>query len=209
MRVHTRYLVEVVEAFNFCPFAEGARKTAALERRVILDEDPLAAALAAVDEFEPLARVAVAILIFPRHTAGADDFERFVGELRDADGKRRARKHGPFAFAPFHPDAPWGSESPERLVMFLRRSPDPSVQLVRFSALDAVRSPAPGGKFLFDGSAAGMAELERRAQAVPISEKIARDNFATVEKNGIEKIQAVLRDIKEDRARTYARFGLK
>jgi hypothetical protein len=174
---------------------------------VILDEDPLAAALAAVDEFEPLARVAVAILIFPRHTAGAEDFERFVAELRDADGKRRPRKHGPFAFALFHPDAQWGSDTPERLVMFLRRSPDPSVQLVRFSALDAVRSPAPGGKFLFDWSAAGLAELERRAQAVPISEKIARDNFATVESVGMERVQAVLRDISDDRARAYARFS--
>ncbi len=193
-----------------CPFAEGARKTAALERRVILDEDPLAASLRAADELAAIDRVAVAILIFPRHDAGVEAFDRFVAERRAADAARRPRGHAaPFAFAMFHPDAPYGLDTPDRLVMFLRRSPDPSVQLVRFSALDAVRSSAPSGKFLFDVTPRGYAELERRAQALPVSERIARDNFATVAAHGIARFLAILDDIRADRARAYARFGLK
>ncbi len=210
LRLHTRYLTEFVEAFNVCPFAEGARKTRALERRVILDEDPLAAALAATEELAAIDRVAVAILIFPRHTAGADAFDGFVAELRAAEAERRPRvRAAPFAFAPFHPDAPYGADTPDRLVMFLRRSPDPSVQLVRFTALDAVRSSAPGGKFLFDFSPAGYEELERRASALPVSDRIARDNFETVAKHGLARFERILDDIRHDRARAYARFGLK
>jgi hypothetical protein len=192
-----------------CPFAEGARKTRALERRVILDEEPLAAALAATSELAALERVAVAILIFPRHDAGSEAFDGFVAELRAAEAECRPRgRAAPFAFAPFHPDAPYGVDTPDRLVMFLRRSPDPSVQLVRFTALDAVRSSAPGGKFLFDFTPGGYAELERRSSELPVSDRIARDNFATVGKLGIARFETILDDIRADRARSYARFGI-
>jgi hypothetical protein len=80
------------------------------------------------------------------------------------------------------------------------------VQLVRFSALDAVRSPAPTGKFLFDGSSTAWLELERRSQAVPVSERIARDNFETAARVGRERMQAILDDIRADRARSYERI---
>jgi hypothetical protein len=206
--VNARYLTEVVEHYNICPFAEGARSTGALERRVILG-DPLTESLRAVEELGAREKIVVGILIYPRHTEGAEKFEQFVAELRAADGARRAGKHGPFAFATFHPDAPFGADTPDRLVMFLRRSPDPCVQLVRFSALEAVRSAAPGGKFLFDFTPDGYAELARRAQAVPVSERIARDNFATVGRVGLARLEEVLADIRADRARSYARLGLK
>lgn len=207
MRIHTRYLVEIVEQFNICPFAQGARTTAALERRVILDEDPIAAALGAIDELKPRDQVAVAILIFPRAPGGVDAFEAFLNQLRAADDARRGER-GPFAFALFHPEARFGLDTPDRLVMFFRRSPDPSIQLVRFSALDAVRSPAPGGKFLFDFTPEGYAELARRAQSVPVSERIGRDNFATMERVGQERFERVFRDILNDRARSYAKLDL-
>ncbi len=77
---------------------------------------------------------------------------------------------------------------------------------MRFSALDAVRSGAPAGKFLFDWSAEAQRELERRAQSVPVSERIARDNFARVAQVGRATLEAVFADIMQDRARTYARF---
>ena len=37
LRINERFLVEVVEALGLCPWAEGARKTGALKREVILD----------------------------------------------------------------------------------------------------------------------------------------------------------------------------
>src|ERR671935_113825 len=38
LRINERFLVEVVEALGLCPWAEGARKTGALRREVIVDE---------------------------------------------------------------------------------------------------------------------------------------------------------------------------
>ncbi len=203
LRIHTRYLEEVVEAHELCPWAKGARQSGALARRVILD-DPIGSALRAIDDFAADEKIVVAILIFPRHDAGADAFDRFVADARKADLARRTDR-APFALAAFHPSAPWGDDSPERLVMYLRRSPDPSIQLVRVAALDAVRSSAPSGKFLFDGSAAAFAELERRAQTVPVSERIARDNFERFRAVRSE-MERALEDIAADRARSYARF---
>ena len=203
LRIHTRYLEEIVEAHELCPWAKGARQSGALARRVIADA-PLDGALAAIDHFAGDEKIVVAILIFPRHEAGAEDFDRFVANVRKADLARRTTR-APFALAAFHPRAAWGDESPERLVMFFRRSPDPSIQLVRFAALDAVRSSAPSGKFLFDGSAAAMAELERRALTIPVSERIARDNFDRFHAARAE-LERALGDIEADRARSYARF---
>src|SRR5262245_36990698 len=89
LRINERYLVEVVEALDICPFAAGARQTGALERRVVLGADPLAASVRAIDEIEPNERIPVAILIYPEHEAGWDAFETFTAELRRADGARR------------------------------------------------------------------------------------------------------------------------
>lgn len=144
----------------------------------------------------------VAVLIYPRLELGPDAFDRHVSALRE-----RAGAACPFAMAMFHPEAPYGTDTPQRLVMFLRRSPDPTIQLVRFSALDAVRTASPGGKFLFDFSAAGWATLHKRGDAPGISERIARDNYELVMREGVARLQAIYDDIRADRARSYARFS--
>src|SRR5262249_2022164 len=108
----------------------------------------------------------------------------------------------------FHPDGRYGMDSPQKMIMFFRRSPDPTIQLVRFSALDAVkRGDGPGGKFLFDWSARGWAELARRAEEQGISERIAERNPATAAREGLERFEKIFADIRADRARSYAKFG--
>jgi hypothetical protein len=204
LRINQRYLTEVVEAFDVCPFARGVRTGGALARRVILDEQrPLEAGLEAAAALALDAAVEVAVLIYPRLVRSAREFDAFVAELRRADAERHGGR-AVFAMAMFHPETTWTPDAPERMVMFFRRAPDPTVQLVRFSVLDAVKGEAGGGKFLFDGN---LAELERRLERPSLSERIARDNFATIGREGVDRFEAIFREIRADRDASYARFG--
>jgi hypothetical protein len=197
----------VVEAFDFCPFARGARSSGQVAQRVLDGPAPeVGHALEQIAELEAQPQTVIGLLIFPRLTVAAEGFDRFVHQLREADGARR-KGRPPFALAAFHPEGVWGDDTPDRMVMFFRRSPDPTIQLVRFSTLDAVKGPSRSdGKFLFDFSASGLAELERRANEVPLSDRIARTNFERARRD-LARVEAVLADIRADRDRSYARFA--
>ena len=209
LRVNQRYLDEVVEAFDFCPYARGARQAGEVARRVVLERDEAAAANACVELIEPLAAsvsTVIGLVILPQLASGSDAFDRFVHRVRELDLARR--RPAPFAMAAFHPDGAYATDTPERLVMLLRRAPDPTIQLVRFSALQAVKGGAPTNKkFLFQWNARALAELEKRAHERSPSEKIAQNNFATVAREGEARIRAVIDDIRRDRDRSYARFA--
>jgi hypothetical protein len=202
LRVHQRFLVEVIEQLNLCPWAEGTRSSGALRRVVVLEQNPVDELLALGDE------VLVCILIWPRFFAGPHKFEALLAQLRrDEEARRGARS--PFVTALFHPRLDYSTATPDQLVPLFRRSPDPSVQFIRHAALESVRSAAPSGKFLFDGSAAAWAEIERRLKRTPVSEQIALDNAASVEKFGVERLLAHYRELYADRDAAYARFGEK
>jgi hypothetical protein len=207
LRLNERYLVEVVEAFDFCPYARGARQEGEVERRVVLPADEEAAVVECVEAIaaiEARAQSVIGLLILPRLAIDAEAFDRFVNRVRERDQKRR---RPPFALAAFHPEGRYGTDTPEKLVMLLRRSPDPTIQLVRFSALEGVKGARPSNKkFLFHFHAGALAELERRAEVRTPSEKIAQNNFATVSREGEGRVRAIIDDIIADRERTYARL---
>src|SRR5439155_23669106 len=96
--------------------------------------------------------------------------------------------------------------SPSSLVPFLRRSPDPSLQLVQLDMLEDARGRGHG-KFVFDYSTAGLEELRRRTQAPSVPARIAQDNRDTFEHTGAAAFEAILGDIRADRDRTYARLA--
>jgi hypothetical protein len=201
LRINQRYLDEIVEAFDICPYARPAVQAGAVERRVILDEDPLEV----IAELEKNPATEIGLLIFPRFALDADAFDRFVNELRDRD---KARRPPPFAMAAFHPAGSFGTETPQRMIMFFRRSPDPTIQLVRFSALEAVkRGDRPGGKFLFDFSARGWAELSSRVDEKSVSERIGERNRETALREGLQRFEKIFAAIRADRDESYAKFG--
>jgi hypothetical protein len=202
LRINQRFLTEVVERFAICPFAVGARKGGHVERRVIVDREraPAEAAARALQvELEPRLEIEVALIIFPRLKLDCDAFDAFCAPLRGATSV--------FASAVFHPEARYSDESADRLVGFFRRSPDPTLQLVRTTVLEAARGERTDAKFMFDFSASGWAELERRQSVVPLSERIARDNRATFLREGAARLQTIYDDICADRARSYARLA--
>jgi hypothetical protein len=173
-------------------------KAGHVARRVILGRDEAELAAAARVQVAELARqesIEVALLIFPSVTSGPDAFDAWCAPLRAADPA--------FVAAVFHPECAYDLSTPAQAVGFFRRAPDPTLQLVRVSALDAVRANAGGGKFMFDFSAEAWAELKKREHRLPTSERIARDNHALVVRDGISTLQAIYDDIRADRKRAY------
>jgi hypothetical protein len=206
LRLHQRYTVEVVEKFDICPWARHARESGAWVREVLLQRDEaLAPTLAAIDRLESDPKKPdVAILIFPRLGLPPRRFDEMAGRLRQADQDRHQGKPI-FVSATFHPDYPISHASPAALVPFFRRSPDPSLQLIRLSVLEEARGPAHG-KFLFDFSTEKWAELMKRQQQPSVTDRITRDNHAMLAREGVARLEAIYAELAEDRARSYARF---
>jgi len=180
LRVNARYVQEVVIGWGLCPWAARAWSDGQVTQRVFTGAEPEVAPVAAfVDELVATPDAAIGLAIFPRVTCAVGAWEKF------AENVRRARRE--FLAAAFHPDyrppeggAPEGSMiAAARLVPFIRRTPDPTLQLVRASLLENLRGP--------------------------VSDGVARDNFATVTARGADALEALLADIRRDRDASYAR----
>ncbi|MDB4970323.1 MAG: hypothetical protein JWN44_6012 [Myxococcales bacterium] len=152
-----------------------------------------AAARAAIDALARDEKIEVALLIFPSVTMSAAAFDQWCAPLRAANPA--------FVAAVFHPETPYELATAAQAVGFFRRAPDPTLQLVRQSVLDALRGA--GGKMLFDFSAAAWAELKKREHRLPPSERIARDNHELLVREGVSTLQAIYDDIRADRERSY------
>jgi hypothetical protein len=213
LRLHHRYEIEIVEACGLCPWAERARLEGRVQPLVVLadDADALDASLAVMKQLEATPRIEVALLIYPRCELDRLAFQSFVARVRDADAARHPLGSIPFVMAAFHPDAAPDLSHPERLIPFLRRTPDPTIQLLRADALDRVRGGAPQGTQFFDPTTAMDLAMPQTDVIAPLRERIARANQNTVEQLGVAEMERRLRDIRRDREQTYrelARAGV-
>jgi hypothetical protein len=210
LRVYGRYAAEVVEALGFCPWARQARQEGRVQPRVLTLEAPEpAAVLAVLAELEASEKTEIGLLIFPRLPLGRRAFARFVAELREADTARHGGRRPPFALADFHPEVEADTRSAERLVPFIRRSPDPTVQAVRHSALSSVRlSEDSGTRFVDPGRLLDEPLEALKLPGEPLSRRVARANLRTVEALGVERVRTLTDGIIEDRDRSYARLGI-
>lgn len=173
-----RYLLEFVEPLNICPFARLCRESKKLRREVFAGADPTAEAMAArikaLDAFGP-DEVEVALLVLPEVTWESRPFERWVSAVRSEYERGR---QGPVVYfmVGFHPGLPRDLLNADRAVTFMRRSPDPTVQLIRASVLDHIKETAH----------------DRRA----LSRSIAEGGLATVQREGPDKVEAHLASMK-------------
>lgn len=211
LRVYRRYAVEIVEALDFCPYAERCRTEGRTREVVVLARElDLDLALAEVAPLAADERIEVALMIWPRVHAARLEFARFVERLRAA---HQASPGGlVMAMEGFHPDAepPAGLDAEhaaQRLVPFVRRTPDPTIQLVRHAVLDRVRRATPSGTAFFDPATLDVSALLAAPAQRPLHERIAVANHATVTRLGVDRVRAVLDDILRDRDASYGALG--
>lgn len=209
-RVYHRYATEIVEELGLCPWAKAAREAGEVAVLVALAEPGNAGALTDTTEALSLIQQVVAqpelkigLLLFPRFMGARVEFEHFAARVRELDEARYPRGETPFAIADFHPEAEADPESPERLVAFIRRTPDPTLQLVRRSVLSAVRMTENTGTQFFDPSRMSLDEIPTH-DVDPLHERIARANQRTLLSAGIERVAALMDEIRGDRDRAYA-----
>ena len=205
LRINDRYTREIVEGFDVCPFARSGRQSGRTAREVLLqrDNDPGPC----VDTIERLESgredLEVVQVIFPRLQVDPTGLERFNAAVIEG----RARRPGKplFVHATFHPDYPCDPRSPDSLVAFFRRSPDPMIQLVRFAVIQAVRRHEDHGTQLFDPARLARGELPEE-RPLPVPDRIARDNHARILRDGPEVLQRIYDSIRAERREAYAAF---
>jgi hypothetical protein len=215
LRIHLRYSIEVVEAFGFCPWAEAARMQGRVRTTIVFGnasdtaETFQAAILEEVDALESIEHLDVGLIVFPELTLSRLEFQHLAAHVRARYAQARARGDTSFALADFHPDAQPDLTTPERLVPFIRASPDPTFQLIRHCALDATRLGSPGTRFVDPDLLSGL-ELGSTpaAHIEPVHARLARANLHAVERSGVERVRALLAEIVRDRDESYARLGV-
>jgi hypothetical protein len=192
LRLYRRYQEEIVEACGLCPWAVRARLEGRVRERALLQREDTSVE-PSLDALLELAHsnVDVALLIYPRLGQGRAAFELFAARVREADVSRWPLGQAPFVCAVFHPAARADATDPERLIPFLRRTPDPTLQFLRASVLDRVRNVAAQGTQFVDPRL-----LHDLGEAPPpLREQIARQNLATAERLGLETLTRPLDEI--------------
>jgi hypothetical protein len=205
-RLYQRYALELIEAFDLCPYASRARIDERTAERVMTQPNPTDdEVLEWVRALGRDPKVEVAFAIFPCLVIERLALNLWVERLRHT---HQAEPGGLImTMEGFHPTAAPDLTTPGRLVPFLRRTPHPTIQLTRLSALERVRRSAPHGTGFVD-----LASVDLRAfLAIPIpdsvSERIADNNREKVIEVGVPALQAVLDDIFRDRDETFRRLA--
>ncbi|MFK7998507.1 MAG: DUF1415 family protein [Polyangiales bacterium] len=205
-RIHERFSVEFVEGFGFCPWAKKARVEGRTATRVLLyaEGDTRAPILDAMKELGEDETYEVTFILFPALDMERKAFEQLTATLREEyaevyDGSP------PMALAAFHPSAPFNDSSAARALPFVRRSPDPTIQMVRRSVLDSVRSGSDSGTGFIDLENVDFASiLSAPPSKPPLHERVAETNAATLRREGQGRLEGVLADICRDRDESYA-----
>ena len=83
-----------------------------------------------------------------------------------------------------------------RAVSFLRRSPDPTLQLVRIATLERVRSGRPAGTFYLDTTKISPSELNALQPSVSISDQIAEANLRTLRQHDPAELERLLAGLR-------------
>lgn len=181
------YTCDVVEAHNLCPYAKPARENGKVLTQLVrgvaptteLLERMIALQQSGDDDFE------VALLIAPDVVSTPPQWERLIRDMTEASERALGAlgKRSSLYTVAFHPDLSYGTDSPERLVGLLRRSPDPTIQLVRRSLLDRIRGTRGEACYLdvadLDTPEAAMEALAAQHGGTSLSQRIAQANFAT------------------------------
>lgn len=156
----------------------------------------------AIEEIALDEEVEVGLVLLPRLALGREALGRWVEVLR----KAHAAAHGGralLAIEGFHPDAEADIGAAERLTPFVRRTPDPTLQLTRLAVLEKVRRGSPQGTAFFDMTKNDLSVLLGSEEKKSIHERIAEANLGTVRRLGVDEVRRRMDDILRDRDRAF------
>lgn len=196
-RLLDRYIVEIVEAYNLCPWARASRTGGEISVAIVWGERPtIEAWVQAGQELLAIPTTRVGMVVAPELALSPT-------QLR-AEREQVARRVTDAGVADFHPDAELDTTTPARLVPFTRRSPDPLLQFVPLSILSSVRTqtapPSLSEQALLLGGVAYTGSHD-------IGDRIADTNHERVLRDGAA-MTSVLDDIAADRRRSYPAAGI-
>jgi len=196
LRILERYLVEVVERHELCPWARATREHRELSVGVLWGTPSLAQWVAEAERLLATPGTRIALVVAPELAASRPE----LAAVRDGVAARIPSA----GVAEFHPAAALDLSTPARLVPFVRRSPDPLLQLVPLAVLHAVRAAPPAAARAQQATMLGGHAAAPRRE---LAERIAAANHATVAAHHAA-ITAVLDAIAADRRAAYARVGI-
>ena len=186
-----RYIVEIVETYDLCPWSRSAREGGEVGVDVLWGTPTIDMWVAAAERLLAVKTTRVAMVVAPESPCTSEELRVVRDEV-----SARVKEVG---VAHFHPDAPLDLASAPRLVPFLRRSPDPLLQLVPLAILDSIR----GGTTVSNLTLAEMLSTTMPPVKADVADMIADTNHARVSRDAAA-IQATLADIRADRERSYA-----
>lgn len=212
-RLCRRYVDEVVLEFRLCPWAAPALlqnrvailvQTSAIESEAeFADPAKNLAQTLAEPSLEPYE---ILLLPLPRFALGRLSLDAFLRQVRLELSARVAPSEAPFALAAFHPEATLDDKNAERMIPFLRRSPDPMIQAVRSEHLRRLEDvDAPGTGFV---SAADLLTLATARERLTLRKRVAEENRRTLADRGVESFEAAIQSIIADREASYSKLGL-
>jgi hypothetical protein len=193
-RILDRYLVEVVEMYELCPWARTARLGGELAVEIVLGAPAIDDWISAAGRALARPGTRVAMVVAPELAIAPAALRAIRDEVAARVGA---------GVADFHPDAALDLARPARLVPFLRRSPDPMLQLVPLALLEAMRATPVVDR-------AHQAQILGGQAAPPrddVAARIAAANHAAVRLHHAA-ITATLDAIADDRRSAYERAGI-
>ncbi len=209
-RLIDRYVEEVALPFELCPWAgpalrDGRVQTAVITEKFSMPSDLVAAAQKVVLVLSGTpSDIDLVLCALPQLDSTRLQMDQLLRETRRflaEDGE------APFALAAFHPEAPRDTASPERLIPYLRRTPDPLLQAVRARALEKVEGRQPKGTQFLDPSNLNLKDLADPPRE-SLRLRVARQNQQSLEARGYDAFDRCVSAILEDRERTYIALGV-
>lgn len=196
MRLLDRYLVEIVERHNLCPWARASREKGELGVDVLWGTPTVAEWVTAAKALLARPDTRVVMVVAPELVITTSELRAVRAEV--------AANIPSAGVAEFHPDAVLDSATPARLVPFVRRSPDPMLQLVPFALLATVRTQPMTAERVMQLQMLGNLAPEPKQD---IAEVIAAANHTSVT-SAQAQIIATLDAIADDRRRSYQLAGI-
>jgi len=201
LEANDRYVLDLLERENLCPYAKAGRERGATARFVHFAETDDAEPVARIFDETAASELEVVQVIFPLALVEAQVFARFVNDVTEALNRRQKRPV--FASAALHAGLGFRRDTPTGLISLFRHAPDPTLQWVRLSTLDNIYRGRKGGTSFVD-----LSKLGSVLEATPkrdLYEEIARANQETAERLGIDALEARLARLAEE---TQARYRL-